>query len=149
MKTAKDVDAYIAAQPPPARAVLEKIRALVRKAAPRGEESISYGIPTVFVDGRALIYFAGFKAHIGLFPPVRDAALLKESKPYAGPKGNLKFPLDEAVPYPLIRKIVASHAKRVAEANAPDKVPARKKAAAKARTQAGSKKPQKKARPTT
>ena len=111
---APDVDAYIAAQPAPARAVLKKIRAMVRKLAPDGVEGISYGIPTVRLHhGRILMHFAGFKEHIGMFPPVRNPALAKELKPYAGPKGNLKFPLDAPIPYPLIEKVVSHHLNRV------------------------------------
>ncbi|HEX2613439.1 MAG TPA: DUF1801 domain-containing protein [Fibrobacteria bacterium] len=106
MPKAESVDAYLAAQPAKARAALTKIRALVRKAAPDGEELISYGIPAIKVNGRLLVYFAGFKAHVGMFPPVRDAALLRELKGFAGPKGNLRFPLSEPMPYPLIRKVV-------------------------------------------
>jgi uncharacterized protein YdhG (YjbR/CyaY superfamily) len=54
-----------------------------------------------------LIYFAAFKKHIGLFPPVRgDAKLVKVASAYAGKKGNLQFPLDQPIPYGLIEKIV-------------------------------------------
>lgn len=99
------IDAYIAPFPPEVRAILEKVRATVRKAAPKAEERISYKMPACF-QGGVVVYFAAFKKHIGLFPPVGDAALRKEAKPYAGPKGNLKFPLDEAIPYALIGRIV-------------------------------------------
>jgi uncharacterized protein YdhG (YjbR/CyaY superfamily) len=50
---------------------------------------------------------AVFKSHIGLYPPIRgDAKLASELQKYAGPKGNLKFPLDEPMPYGLIARIV-------------------------------------------
>lgn len=53
------------------------------------------------------MYFASYKKHIGLFPPVRgDEKLKRAAAPYAGPKGNLQFPLDEPIPYSLIRRIV-------------------------------------------
>ena len=59
-----------------------------------------------------LIYFAAFKNHIGLIPPVRgDAKLKRAASSYAGPKGNLKFPLDEPIPYALIARIVKAHVK--------------------------------------
>jgi uncharacterized protein YdhG (YjbR/CyaY superfamily) len=138
MPKADSVDAYLAAQPAKARAVLTRIRALVRKAAPAGEELVSYGIPTVKVDGRVLVHFAGFKAHVGMFPPVRDAALLRELKAFAGPKGNLSFPLDEPMPFPLIRKVIGWHLARVAAA----KIPARgnRQASAKKRVKKATKK---------
>jgi uncharacterized protein YdhG (YjbR/CyaY superfamily) len=62
-------------------------------------------MPAFFQDG-ALVYFAAFKKHIGLFPPVRSAALKRQLARYAGPRGNLQFPLDAPIPYALITKIV-------------------------------------------
>jgi uncharacterized protein YdhG (YjbR/CyaY superfamily) len=60
-----------------------------------------------------LVYFAAFKNHIGLYPPVSgDAKLLKAAAPYAGEKGNLRFPLDEPIPYELIKQIVLHRAKQ-------------------------------------
>jgi uncharacterized protein YdhG (YjbR/CyaY superfamily) len=91
------------------RRILKKIRATVRKAAPDAEETISYRMPAFKQKKKVLIYFAAFKNHIGIFPPVKgDARLQKAVAPYAGPKGNLKFPLDEPVPYELIERIVRS-----------------------------------------
>jgi len=66
---------------------------------------MSYRMPAFFQDG-ALVYFAAFKKHIGLFPPVRTAALQRQLAKYAGPKGNLQFPLDAPIPYTLITKVV-------------------------------------------
>jgi uncharacterized protein YdhG (YjbR/CyaY superfamily) len=104
------VNEYIAASSPRARPILKKIRAMVRKAVPRAEERISYRIPAYFLDG-IVVYFAAFKNHIGLFPPVRDTKLRKAASRYAGPKGNLKFPLNEPIPYGLIAKIVKARAR--------------------------------------
>lgn len=103
-----DIDEYIAPFPPAVRAILKKIRATIRRAAPGAEEVISYRMPA-FKQGGILIYFAAFKNHIGLYPPVRgDAALEKAVAKYAGPKGNLQLPLDEPMPYGLIERIVKS-----------------------------------------
>jgi uncharacterized protein YdhG (YjbR/CyaY superfamily) len=108
----KTIDEYIAAFPPEVQSILEKIRATVRKASPAALERISYRMPAFFLDGRNLVYFAAFKEHIGLYPPVRgDDALKKAVAPYAGEKGNLKFPLDEPTPYALITRIIKSRAK--------------------------------------
>jgi uncharacterized protein YdhG (YjbR/CyaY superfamily) len=112
IKTVRD---YIAASSPGTQPVLRKIRKTVRKAVPAAEERISYRIPAYFLDG-IVVYFAAFKNHIGLFPPVRDAKLRKEASDYAGPKGNLKFPLDEPIPYGLIARIVKSRVKENREA---------------------------------
>lgn len=106
MKKSREVDAYITGFPKPVQARLRKVRGAIRAAAPRAEEIISYRIPAYRQHG-ILVYFAGFKAHIGLFPPVRgDAALEKAVARYAGPKGNLRFPYDEPLPLALISRIV-------------------------------------------
>jgi uncharacterized protein YdhG (YjbR/CyaY superfamily) len=59
-----------------------------------------------------VVYFAAFKKHIGLYPPVRDAKLRREVARYAGPKGNLQFPLTERVPYALIGRIAKARARQ-------------------------------------
>jgi uncharacterized protein YdhG (YjbR/CyaY superfamily) len=110
MPIPKSVDDYIASSPPEVQLILQQIRATVRKAAPRAEERISYRMPAYFLGG-VLVYFAAFKNHIGLFPPVRDKSLKSLIAPYAGPKGNLRFPLSEPIPHGLIRKIVKTRMK--------------------------------------
>ena len=110
--TARTIDEYIAASAPEAQAILTRIRNAVRAAAPEAEELISYRMPA-FRLRRILVYFAAFKAHIGFFPPVSgDASLEKALSPYAGPKGNLKFPLDQPIPYDLIKRIVLLRVKQ-------------------------------------
>jgi uncharacterized protein YdhG (YjbR/CyaY superfamily) len=105
VKKDKRIDEYIAGLPPKARAALRKVRVTLRKAAPASEETISYRIPALRANG-ILVYFAGFKNHIGMFPPVRgDARLVAALKRYQGPKGNLRFPLDEPMPLALITRI--------------------------------------------
>ena len=102
----KDVDSYIASFPKDVQALLKKVRRTIRAAAPKADEVISYNIPAYRQSGM-LVYFAGFKNHIGLYPPVRgNAALEKAVAKYAGPKGNLKFPYDEPLPLALITRIV-------------------------------------------
>jgi len=99
------IDEYIALQPARVQTILRRIRATVRKAVPAAAETISYRMPAFVLDGH-LVYFGAFKNHIGLYPPVRDLALLRETSVYAGEKGNLRFPLDEPIPYELIARIV-------------------------------------------
>jgi uncharacterized protein YdhG (YjbR/CyaY superfamily) len=106
------VDAYIATFPKDVQALLKKVRATIRKAAPKAREVISYNIPA-YCQHNVLIYFAGFKHHIGLYPPVRgDATLEKAAAPYSGPKGNLQFPYDEPLPLALISRIVRHKVKQ-------------------------------------
>ncbi|MCC6244643.1 MAG: DUF1801 domain-containing protein [Gemmatimonadaceae bacterium] len=99
------VDAYIATFPADVQVVLRQIRKTIKAAAPDAEERISYQMPAYFQNG-VLAYFGGFKKHIGLFPPVADAALAKEAAHYAGPKGNLQLPLSQPMPLDLIARIV-------------------------------------------
>ena len=88
------------------------MRATVAKAAPDATETISYGIPA-FRLRRVVVYFAAFKHHIGLYPPAKgDPAIEKAAAPYAGEKGNLRFPFDQKVPYGLIARIVKFRASR-------------------------------------
>ena len=106
------ISEYIASCPPGVRPILKKIRATIAAAAPDAQELISYRMPA-FAQSGILVYFAAFKAHIGLFPPVSgDAKLEKALEPYKGPKGNLKFTLDEPIPYDLIRRIATLRVKQ-------------------------------------
>jgi uncharacterized protein YdhG (YjbR/CyaY superfamily) len=100
------IDEYIAAFPADVASILKRIRLTIRRAAPQAKEKISYKMPAFALDGD-LIYFAAFKKHIGVYPPVRgDQRLRKELSQYRGEKGNLKFPLDEPIPYELLSKVV-------------------------------------------
>jgi uncharacterized protein YdhG (YjbR/CyaY superfamily) len=105
MAAAKSVDAYIASSPAAVRPILAAIRTTVRNAAPGAEERISYGMPAYFL-GAVLVYFAAYKKHIGFYPPIRDKSLRLLLARYAGPKGNLQFPLSEPIPHALITRIV-------------------------------------------
>src|SRR5579884_2428375 len=101
------IDDYINAAEPRVRPILNQIRQTIRAAAPEATEVISYRMPAFKLQG-ILVYFAAFKNHIGLFPPVPDDPKLQNAAaPYAGEKGNLRFPLDEPIPYDLIKRIVS------------------------------------------
>ena len=105
-KVPATIDEYIASAAPAARPLLKEIRRVVRASAPEAEELISYRMPA-FKQHGILVYFAAFKHHIGVFPPVSgDAKLEQAVAPYAGPKGNLRFPMDRPFPYALLRRIV-------------------------------------------
>jgi uncharacterized protein YdhG (YjbR/CyaY superfamily) len=109
------IDDYIAAQRVEVREILCEIRRTLRAAAPDAEEVISYRMPAFRKKG-ILLYFAAFKQHIGLYPPVRgDEELMKAIAPYAGEKGNLRFPLDRPIPYELIGRIARLRVRQDAE----------------------------------
>ena len=106
------MDEYIATFPPKVRAILRKVRSTIRRAAPEAEETISYRIPTFKLQG-PLVHFAAFKDHVGFYPPVKgDASIEKAVARYANEKGNLRFPLDEPIPYRLIERIVKLRVKQ-------------------------------------
>jgi uncharacterized protein YdhG (YjbR/CyaY superfamily) len=102
----KNIDEYIARFSPEVRGILEKIRSTIKQAAPEAQEIISYRMPAFTLHG-ILVYFAAFKNHIGLYPPVKgDAQLEKSLSTYMGEKGNLRLPFDQPIPYDLIERIV-------------------------------------------
>ena len=113
----KSVDDYIAAQPVPARPVLERVRATIRKALPGATEGISYQIPVYRLDGRMVLYFAGFQRHYSIYPATARlvSALTKELTGLLHSKATIRFPLAEAVPTRLIARIAKLCAAEVAE----------------------------------
>lgn len=105
---AGSIDEYIADFPPGTREVLEELRALVMAAAPGVTERISYAIPAFDLHGRYLVYFAGWKKHIALYPITGGVAEAfgEELEPYRSGKGSVHLPLGQPLPTELIRRIV-------------------------------------------
>ncbi|MBW6465511.1 MAG: DUF1801 domain-containing protein [Brevefilum sp.] len=100
------VDDYIVSFPAEVHEILQKIRDIVLEVVPEAEEVISYQMPTYRLGGN-LVHFAAFKSHIGLYPtPSGIEAFQGELTPYQHAKGSIRFPLDQPIPYDLIRKIV-------------------------------------------
>ncbi len=111
-KQFKTIDEYIAAYPEDVRPLLEKMRRVIREAASQADEAISYGIPTFKLHGN-LVHFAAFKNHISFFPtPSAIVAFKKELAPYKQAKGTVQFPLDQSIPFGLVRKIVKFRVKQ-------------------------------------
>jgi uncharacterized protein YdhG (YjbR/CyaY superfamily) len=101
------VDEYIAKFPKDVQAVLQKIRQTIHEAAPEASETISYQMPAFKLNGKNLVYFAAWKKHIGFYAtPSGNEAFKKELARYKGAKGSVQFPLDEPMPFDLIKKIV-------------------------------------------
>ena len=104
--TPKSVDDYINSFPADVAGKLKQLRKTIRAAAPKAEELISYGIAGYKYHGM-LIYFAGFKNHVSVYPAPRGVeAFKKELVAYKGGKGTIQFPLDKPVPLDLVKRII-------------------------------------------
>ncbi|MDF3027377.1 MAG: hypothetical protein K0S23_1684 [Fluviicola sp.] len=101
------VDEYIQEFEGETRERLIAIRKLIRETAPEAVESISYGMPAYKVNGKPLVYFAGYKSHVGFYAtPTGHKAFEKELSKYKQGKGSVQFPLNEPLPIKLIKEIV-------------------------------------------
>lgn len=116
MKTAKDVNEYIESAPKDLQSKLRELRKIIKDCAPEATERISYGMPYYEYKGR-LVYFAWAKAHIGLYamPPIVEAHL-SDLKKYQTAKATIRFPLNEKLPIPLIKKLIKAGVRRNDEA---------------------------------
>lgn len=111
MATSASIDAYIATAPPAVQPILTRIRQVAREAVPDAIECISYRMPALRRK-KVCFYFAAFRKHIGVYPPVKGSATLQTRVArYRGPKGNLQFPLDEPIPYALIGQVAKALAR--------------------------------------
>jgi uncharacterized protein YdhG (YjbR/CyaY superfamily) len=107
------VEAYLTSFPDDVRPILEQIRAAIRAAVPGAEETMSYNIPTFTLSGRPVVYFAGWKHHVSVYPiPEADEVLERELAPYRAAKGTLRFPLARPIPYEAIGRAAALLAAR-------------------------------------
>jgi uncharacterized protein YdhG (YjbR/CyaY superfamily) len=112
MKKAKDVDEYIAKAPKEVRGKLKELRAIIKSAAPKAEERISYGMPYYRYKGR-LVYFRLSRAHIGLYVPTPVIEEHKsELKDYETAKATVRLPLEAKLPLALIKKLVKARVKK-------------------------------------
>src|SRR5437899_8523818 len=103
---ATNVDHYIAGFPEETQKHLNRLRSIIRKAAPAAEESISYGMPAYKLQG-TLVYFGGFKNHVGFYPTASGIKNFQEEiAAYKNSKGAVQFPLNEPLPVKLVEKIV-------------------------------------------
>jgi uncharacterized protein YdhG (YjbR/CyaY superfamily) len=100
------IDEYIGQFPPGIREKLEELRKVIRESAPEASEKISYQMPTFYLEGN-LVHFAAFSRHIGFYPtPSGIEAFSKELAGYKSAKGSVQFPIEQPLPYDLIRRIV-------------------------------------------
>lgn len=112
----RTVPEYIAAQPKAAQPPLKRVRSAIRKAIPQAEELISYKMPAYKLQGKVILYFAGWKRHYSLYAASAPvvAAFKDELSPYKISKGTISFPLDSPVPASLIERIAKFRANEIA-----------------------------------
>lgn len=102
----KTIDEYIHSFPRLTQDKLEELRNIIKNKVPKAEEGIKYGMPTFILNGN-LVYFGGFKHHIGFYPvPTEKEEFKKDFAPYKTGKGSIQFPLDKPLPKTLITKII-------------------------------------------
>lgn len=100
------IDDYISLFPSNVQDLLISVFIAIKKVAPKSEEAISYGIPTLKLNGKNLVHFAGYEKHVGFYPGSK--AVLKFAKEIAGyksAKGSIQFPITKKMPQALISKI--------------------------------------------
>ena len=107
MDKPKSTDEYISSFPKETQILLQEVRKTIKNVAPEADESISYGMPAYKLNGKALVYFAGYKNHIGFYAtPTGHAEFTEELAKYKQGKGSVQFPINEPMPLDLITKIV-------------------------------------------
>ena len=106
-KKFNSIDEYIAQFPENVGKILEEIRQIIHKEVPDASETISYQMPTFKLNDTFLIYFAGYKNHIGLYPILGEAKEFnKDIAPYKSSKSTVRFSLDKPIPFDIVKKVV-------------------------------------------
>lgn len=106
MNKVNSIDDYIENAPAVTQPLLEEMRSIIHKVAPKATERISYGIPTFYLNGN-LVHFAAYKTHIGFYPTSSGISAFKDDlKEYKTSKGTVQFPLNKPLPIALIKRIV-------------------------------------------
>ena len=105
--TFNSIDEYIASFPEDVQKIMEQLRSTIKAAAPEAGEKISYNMPTFTLNGTYLVYFAGWKKHVSLYPiPSGTPAYRKKISKYVAGKGTLKFLLTENIPLDIVEDTV-------------------------------------------
>ena len=114
-KRVRDIEQYIADFPVNIQARLQEVRDIIKKAVPAAEETISYNMPAFKLNGVHLIYFAGWKNHISLYPfsSAMDASLPEAAAYKTSGRGTIQFPLDKPLPVEFVEMIVKLREKEI------------------------------------
>lgn len=105
--TIQNTEEYIKSFPKDIQLLLKQMRSIIKENAPDAIESISYGMPAYKMNGKPLVYFAGYKNHIGFYAtPTGHKAFAEELAVYKQGKGSVQFPVDQPLTVALIKRIV-------------------------------------------
>ncbi len=100
------IDDYISSFPPEVQDVLQRVRQTIDRAAPQASETISYNMPTFDLNGEHLVFFAGWKDYVSVYPlPAGDAAFQERIAPYRKERSTARFPLGKPIPYDLVEQL--------------------------------------------
>jgi uncharacterized protein YdhG (YjbR/CyaY superfamily) len=112
-KTRQTIDEYLAGLSDEKRAALQRLRRIIRAAAPKAEECISYRVPT-FKQNGMLVGFGASANHCTFF--LMSTSIMtsckKDLKNYETGRGSIRFQPDDPLPAALVRKLVKA---RIAE----------------------------------
>ena len=101
------IDEYISTFPADIQVILEKVRQSIHKVVPEAAETMSYAMPTFDLDGKHVVFFAGWKHHLSLYPlPAGDEVFQQAIANYKRARGSIQFPFDKPIPYDLVEQIV-------------------------------------------
>jgi uncharacterized protein YdhG (YjbR/CyaY superfamily) len=102
------IRAYTAKLPPATRRRLKELADIIRKTAPGAVDSFSYQIPAFRLNGKILVWYAGWKDHLSIYPLNAADREFARQKGFETSKGTVQFPLDDPLPVSLVRRLVRS-----------------------------------------
>jgi uncharacterized protein YdhG (YjbR/CyaY superfamily) len=107
MNTTSTVDEYIHQFDGEVKSRLLEMCALVQAEAPEAEEGFSYGLVGYKLGGKPLVYFGGFKHHVGFYAtPNGHEAFAEDFSKYKQGKGSVQFPNNQPLPVDLIKRVI-------------------------------------------
>ena len=113
--TTRTVDAYLRALPADQRDALERLRKIIRTAAPKAVEGFSYGLPAFILDDTAIAGMAATKTHCAFYPMSGSivAAFADELTDFKTSKGTIHFQPDRPLPAAIVKQLVKARIQEV------------------------------------
>lgn len=120
-ETAARIRAYIAKLPTDTRRAVKQVRAAIRASTPGAVEHFSYGIPGFRFEDKPLLWYAGWKTHVALYPVTAAIARAhaRQIAPYRKGCGTLHFPLEGGIPVAMVGRLAKTRAREIRSARKP------------------------------